>query len=230
MRQDASASGNARQVVQGSGIQFIDFHGPAAEPPVSIAPPFGRRNKDQPVRGRDDLLDELARAAAGYRSPAREDHSPGSRISATRNQYWRGNGMIEVALAALAATGGTALVTAMVTDAWEGLRGKVAKLFGRGALAQLDEARAALASASGAELDRARMEQEIVWRTRLTDLLTRHPEAEKELSGLVSEIQAQTIGAAGHIEQHATASDSAQQAVQGQGVQNVTFGGQSGPR
>jgi hypothetical protein len=145
--------------------------------------------------------------------------------------------MIEVALAALAATGGTALVTAMVTDAWEGLRGKVAKLFGRGdaqateaALAQLDEARAALASASGAELDRARMEQEIVWRTRLTDLLTRHPEAEKELSGLVSEIQAQTIGAAGHIEQHATASDSAQQAVQGQGVQNVTFGGQSGPR
>jgi tetratricopeptide (TPR) repeat protein len=67
MRQDASASGNARQVVQGSGIQFIDFHGPASEPPVSIAPPFGRRNKDQPVRGRDDLLDELARAAGDVR-------------------------------------------------------------------------------------------------------------------------------------------------------------------
>jgi hypothetical protein len=145
--------------------------------------------------------------------------------------------MIEIALAALAATGGSALVSAMVTDAWEGFRGKVAKLFGRGdaketeaALAQLDQSRKALADAAGPELDRAKMEQEIVWRTRLTDLLTRHPDAEKELSGLVSEIQAQTIGTAGHIEQHAIAKDNAQQAVQGQGVQNVTFGGQSGQR
>jgi hypothetical protein len=140
-------------------------------------------------------------------------------------------------LAALAATGGTALVTAMVTDGWEGLRGRIARLFGRGddketetALERLDRSQAALAPLSGPDLERARTEQEIIWRTRLEDLLTRHPAAETELRGLVAEISAQTIGSASHVEQHATASGNAQQAVQGQGVMNVTFGGPSGPR
>jgi hypothetical protein len=73
------------------------------------------------------------------------------------------------------------------------------------------------------------MEQEVIWRTRIEDLLERHPDAEEGLSGLVAEIQAHTIGSAGRIEQHATASGQAQQAVQGQGVMNVTFGDQRGP-
>jgi hypothetical protein len=47
---------------------------------------------------------------------------------------------------------------------------------------------------------------------------------------LVAEIRARTIGSVGHIEQHATASGNAQQAVLGQGVMNVTFGGSSGTR
>jgi hypothetical protein len=140
-------------------------------------------------------------------------------------------------LVALAATGGNAVVTAMVTDSWEGLRGKIAQLFGRGdkresetALDRLDQSRATLARLSGRDLERAQAEQEIIWRTRLEDLLARHPAAEAELRGLVSEIRAQSIGSAGHIEQHATASGNAQQAVQGQGVMNVTFGGPSGTR
>jgi len=79
--------------------------------------------------------------------------------------------------AAILATAGAALVTAMVTDGWEGVRKKVAQWFGRGkqndtdrALTELDQSRAALTAATGAELDRARTEQEIIWRTRMEDL------------------------------------------------------------
>lgn len=86
-----------------------------------------------------------------------------------------------------------------------------------------------LAGLSDPELERARAEQEVVWRTRLGDLLEQNPAAEPELRSLVAEVQAQVAGSAGRVEQHAVAFDQAQQAVQGHGVQNVTFGGQGGP-
>jgi hypothetical protein len=144
--------------------------------------------------------------------------------------------MLAEALTGLASAGGSALVTAMVTDGWEGVRARCARLLGRGdakkaeaAAAQLEESRAALAALSGTGLERARAEQEIMWRTRLGDLLEQDPGAEGELRALVGEMQALVIGSAGRVEQHATAFDRAQQAVQGTGVQNVTFGGQRGP-
>jgi hypothetical protein len=59
MRQDVTASGSAQQVVQGSGIQYINL-GLESEPAISIAPPFGQRDENLPLRGRDDLLAELA--------------------------------------------------------------------------------------------------------------------------------------------------------------------------
>jgi hypothetical protein len=143
--------------------------------------------------------------------------------------------MLTEALTALASTGGAALVTAMVTDSWEGVRGRVARLFGRGDAKQTDTAgerleasRAALEGKSGAELDQAVSEQQVVWRTRLADLLEQDPGAERELWDLVAEIHAQTGGSAGTVVQHAAAYDQAQQAVQGHGVQHNTFGGQSG--
>jgi hypothetical protein len=143
--------------------------------------------------------------------------------------------MLTEALEALASTGGTALVTAMVTDSWEGMKARFARLFGRGdagqaevAAARLEQSRESLAGLSGADLDRARAEQEIVWRTRLGDLLEHDPAAEQELRALVAEVQAQVVGSAGRVEQHAAAFGQAQQAVQGHGVQNVTFGGQGG--
>ena len=143
--------------------------------------------------------------------------------------------MLAEALTALASTGGTALVTAMVTDSWEGVRARVARLFGRGnpqqaeaAVGKLEQSRAALAGLSGAELERAAAEQQVVWRTRLADLLEEDPGAERELRELVAEIQVQTGGSAGTVVQHAAAYDQAQQAVLGHGVQNVNFGGQDG--
>jgi len=144
--------------------------------------------------------------------------------------------MLTEALATLASTGGTALVTAMVTDGWEGVKARFARLFGRGdgkqteaAAGRLEQSRAVLAGLSGPDLDRARAEQEIVWRTRLGDLLQQAPAAEQELRALVAEVQTQVAGSAGRVDQHAAAFDQAQQAVQGHGVQNVTFGGQGGP-
>ena len=144
--------------------------------------------------------------------------------------------MLTEALTGLASTGGSALVTAMVTDGWEGVKSRFARLLGRGdakkteaTAASLEQSRVVLAGLSGSALEQARGEQEIVWRTRLGDLLEQEPAAEQELRTLVAEVQAQVIGSAGRVEQHAAAFDHAQQAVQGHGVQNVTFGGQGGP-
>jgi hypothetical protein len=144
--------------------------------------------------------------------------------------------MLEEALTAIASTGGTALVTAMVTDSWDGIKARFARLIGRGHTAEveavearLEQSRAALQGLTGQVFERARVEQEIVWRTRLSDLLERDPSLETELRALITETQAQTIGVAGRIEQHAAAFDQSQQAVQGQGVQNVTFGEHRGP-
>ena len=144
--------------------------------------------------------------------------------------------MLTEALTVLASTGGSALVTAMVTDSWEAVRARCARLFGRGdpketevAAGQLEQSRAVLAGLSGPALEQARTEQGIVWRTRLGDLLEQDPSAEKDLRTLIAEVQAQVIGSAGRVEQHAMAFDQAQQAVQGHGVQNVTFGSQGGP-
>ena len=144
--------------------------------------------------------------------------------------------MLTEALTALAATGGTALVTAMVTDGWDSVRARVARLFGRGdaqqadaAAARLDQSRAALAGLSGPDLEQAQAEQQVIWRTRLGDLLEQHPAAEQEVRTVVADVQAQVTGSAGPVQQHAAAFDQAQQAVQGHGVQNITFGGPGGP-
>jgi len=143
--------------------------------------------------------------------------------------------MLDEALAALASSSSAALVTAMVTDGWEGLRNRIARLLGRGdvrdsslAATRLEQSRARLVSSSGAELDRVRTEQEIDWRTQLEDLLEHDPGAAQELSDLLAEVQAQGAGAAGWVEVRATAHDHAQQAVLGHGVQHVHFGGHRG--
>ena len=67
--QDFSASGQARQAVQGSGIQnvYLGAHDQPAEPAISIAPPVGQRDENLPIRGRDGLLSELANSGDGPR-------------------------------------------------------------------------------------------------------------------------------------------------------------------
>jgi plasmid stability protein len=63
VRQSAAAYDTAQQAVLGSGTQYNYFVGGqerSPEPAVSIAPPFGQLDESLPLRGRDELLDELA--------------------------------------------------------------------------------------------------------------------------------------------------------------------------
>jgi sulfur carrier protein ThiS len=141
--------------------------------------------------------------------------------------------MLAEALTALASTGGSALVTAMVTDGWEVTRTRFARLLGHGdanaaevAEERLERSRLKLESAPNAELERVRAEQEITWRIRLEDLLVRHPEVADTLKSLLDELNAGAPGCAVRVEQHVLGFDHAQQATLGHGVQHVNFGGQ----
>lgn len=105
-----------------------------------------------------------------------------------------------VALAAIAAS---ALVQAMVTDGWEGVRDKVARIFGRGHPDQaierrLDATRDQLTATQPGELEQVMVLLMTQWETRLADLLADHPDAEGDLERLVAEIQGSTTAASDH--------------------------------
>jgi hypothetical protein len=153
----------------------------------------------------------------------------------TASRHVEGAEVLGEAAAELAAAGGTALVTAMVTDGWESFKARFARLLGRGnaeeteaVAVQLDETQAMLVARVGADLERARAEQQLAWRIRLGDALERQPAAENELRPLIAEIQAFAQAPAVSIVQNVTGFDRAQQAVQGQGNQVNTFGSQDG--
>lgn len=144
--------------------------------------------------------------------------------------------MLTESLISLTSIGGSALVSAMVTDGWEGVRGRVARLLGRGdaagerrAATQLEQSRVVLTGSGGAAADEARAEQEIIWRARLVDLLERDPSAEQDVRTMVAEVQALVTTSVGRVDQHAVAFGQAQQAVLGQGVQHANFGVRHGP-
>ncbi|GHD52056.1 hypothetical protein GCM10010335_63990 [Streptomyces galbus] len=87
--------------------------------------------------------------------------------------------MLTEALMAVAGAGGTAVVQAAGTDAWTGLRQRVARLLGRGdtqreraELERLDRTAQALEEAgTTGETERARLRQEASWQTRFESLL-----------------------------------------------------------
>lgn len=95
--------------------------------------------------------------------------------------------MLSEALTALAAAGGTAVVQAAGTDAWQGLRQAVARWFGRGdeereraLLERLDRSADALTAASGSELERFELSEQAVWRTRFETVLEDLGESERQ--------------------------------------------------
>ncbi|GAA4727166.1 hypothetical protein [Phytohabitans rumicis] len=103
--------------------------------------------------------------------------------------------MLSEALAALAASGGTALVGAMATDAWTVTRAGVSRLLKhvgpgrRDAIeAQLDANVALVERAHDPE--QARQALAPVWQLQLTQLLEEHPELETALVDLTTAIQA----------------------------------------
>jgi hypothetical protein len=145
--------------------------------------------------------------------------------------------MLSEALAAVAAAGGTALVEAMTTDAWTSAKQGFARLLGRDkpeqqevAERRLERSRQELAGKSDAALERARAEQAAAWRLRLSDLLEDDPAAEADLRALVAALGAPGSSSSGEVRQQVLGFDHAQQAVQGHGVQNVTFDGEGNRR
>jgi hypothetical protein len=102
--------------------------------------------------------------------------------------------MLSEALAALAASGGTALVGAMATDAWKVARDGVGRLLGRvspesqaAIEAQLD-ANAALVQQAH-QPEHARQALAPVWQLQLTQLLEENPELGPALRDLTAQIQ-----------------------------------------
>jgi hypothetical protein len=96
---------------------------------------------------------------------------------------------------ALAALAGNALVQAMVSDGWGGVRHKVAQLFGRSQPEaqierRLDATRRQLEASDPADQENVRVTLAGRWETRFADLLADHPDAEAELSALVEEMSA----------------------------------------
>ncbi len=104
-----------------------------------------------------------------------------------------------IALAAMAAA---ALVQAVVTDGWDGVRHKVARLFGRGQPdmtieRRLDATRDQLTAATPGDLETVRAALAAQWETRFADLLADHPDAEADLVALVKDIKPD-VSAADH--------------------------------
>ena len=104
-------------------------------------------------------------------------------------------------LTALAQFAGQTVAGATITDAWEAIRHRFARLLGRGntrktevAEQWLEQTHDQLATASGAELERARDAQAARWAGRFADLLDEDPGVEAELRALVEEIAAQLPG------------------------------------
>lgn len=126
--------------------------------------------------------------------------------------------------ATLAALAGNTLVTATVTDAWEGFRHQVARLFGRSepdapAENRLDATRNQLAAASPMELESVRARLAGQWEVRFADLLADHPDAAVELEALVREISPGAVSAG--INSAAAGHDMTAHAEHGSAAMNV---------
>ncbi|MFC8104215.1 hypothetical protein [Streptomyces sp. NPDC057363] len=107
--------------------------------------------------------------------------------------------MLSEAMTALAAAGGTAVVQAASTDAWAGLRQRLARWLGRGnpqrenaELERLDQTAGELNIAGPAELERVRIRQGAAWQARIETLLeslddTERAQALEQLSALLGQ-------------------------------------------
>ena len=115
-------------------------------------------------------------------------------------------------LMALAQFAGQTVAQAAITDVWEAVRGRFARLLGRGdarksqvAEQWLDQTHQQLAAAAGSELEQVREAQAERWAGRFADLLDEDPGAEAELRALVEEVAAQLPAGAVSAADHSVA-------------------------
>jgi hypothetical protein len=105
----------------------------------------------------------------------------------------------------LAAAGGSALVSAVATDAWQATKAGFARLFREGSQPQLANESALDESAKllSTDPEHHRTMQSGLWTARLAQLLSVHPELADDLRRLISEVQSKRDGV--RIEAHAEA-------------------------
>jgi hypothetical protein len=112
-------------------------------------------------------------------------------------------------LMALAQFAGQTVAAAAITDVWEAVRGRFARLLGRGdarktqvAEQWLAQTQQQLTVTTGSELERTREAAAERWTSRFADLLDEDPGVEAELRALVEEVAAQlpatAVSAADH--------------------------------
>jgi hypothetical protein len=112
-------------------------------------------------------------------------------------------------LMTLAQFAGQTVAGAAITDGWEAVRGRFARLLGRGdarktevAERWLAQTRQQLTAAADAELEQAREAVAVRWASRFADLLDEDPDIEGQLRALAEEVAAQlsadAVSAADH--------------------------------
>jgi hypothetical protein len=136
--------------------------------------------------------------------------------------------------AELAGAGGSALVGAMATDAWQATRSGVARLFGRGGPArqsaieaQLDDNATLVAQAGNPEEVRASLVP--VWRGQLEALLREYPDLAEDLRGLVAQVREALPASQRSWVQTNIARDQARQNIVQHGTLHVHSAGESQP-
>jgi hypothetical protein len=97
---------------------------------------------------------------------------------------------------ALVSLAANTVVAAAVTDTFEAVRDRVARLFGRGmpdpaTERRLETTRAELANLTGTDAASVEAAQQVQWRVRFSDLCEAYPEAAQELAQLVAELRPQ---------------------------------------
>lgn len=105
---------------------------------------------------------------------------------------------------ALAALAGNTLVSTAVSDTFEQVRQKLARIFGHGKPdagigRRLDATRQQLTAAAPEERERLRTSLAGQWQTRFADLLADHPEVAAELRTLLIEIQSHGADSGGSV-------------------------------
>jgi hypothetical protein len=96
----------------------------------------------------------------------------------------------------LASLAANTVVAATVTDTYDGIRDRVARLFGRGnpdpaTARRLDKTRTELSDATAPGAETMRATQVAQWQVRFADLVDAYPEAANDLARLAAEIQAE---------------------------------------
>jgi hypothetical protein len=132
---------------------------------------------------------------------------------------------------ALAALAANTVVATAVTDAFEGLRAKVASVFGRdkpdpGIQRRLDATRQQLAVAALGDRESAQATQTRQWEIRFADLLADHPETAAELQALLAEFKATIPEAGGNVTNTISGTVRGGPVLMGRDFGDITIGGQ----